>query len=241
MTREHYKTEVRSNGFSRNLVRFRLKAVRQTTKTELEMPSVKRAYATVLILLCLLLSNARYAEGQYTTPPYDGSWESLQKMPVPAWFDDGKIGIFIHWGPYSAMGFCKNNRGYAEHVPKGMYRDQDYYFPIVEKRWGARPPEFGYKDIIPHFKAENWDPDAWADLFQDVGAKYVVMTAEHHDGWANWDSDLTPWNAVDKGPKRDLVGDLGKALRKRGLKYAPSYHRERHQSFFREKTVCGGR
>ena len=166
---------------------------------------------------------------------YDGSWESLQKMPVPKWFDDGKIGIFIHWGPYSAMGFRKGGRGYAEHVPKMIYRDPDYYFPIVRERWGGVPPEFGYKDIISDFKAENWDPDAWADLFSKVGAKYVVMTAEHHDGWANWDSDLTPWNAVDKGPKRDLVGDLGKALRKRGLKYAPSYHRERHQSFFAKK------
>ena len=172
---------------------------------------------------------------QASQTPYDGSWESLQKMPVPGWFDDGKIGIFIHWGPYSAMGFRKNGRGYAEHVPKMMYRDPKYYFPIVKERWGGEPPEFGYKDIIPDFKAENWDPDAWADLFSEVGAKYVVMTAEHHDGWANWDSDLTPWNAVDKGPKRDLVGDLGKALRKRGLKYAPSYHRERHQSFFAKK------
>ena len=72
----------------------------------------------------------------------------------------------------------------------------------------------------------------WAELFEEVGAKYVVLTAEHHDGWANWDSDLTPWNAVDMGPKRDLVGDLGKAVRKRGLKYAPSYHRERHTGFF---------
>ena len=167
--------------------------------------------------------------------PYDGSWESLQKMPVPAWFDDGKIGIFIHWGPYSAMGFRKGGRGYAEHVPKLIYRDPGYYFPVVKERWGAQPPEFGYKDIIPDFKAENWDPNAWADLFAEVGAKYVVMTAEHHDGWANWDSELTPWNAVDMGPKRDLVGDLGKALRKRGLKYAPSYHRERHQSFFAKK------
>ena len=167
--------------------------------------------------------------------PYDGSWEALQKMPVPAWFDDGKIGIFIHWGPYSAMGFRKGGRGYAEHVPKLIYRDPDYYFPIVKERWGAQPPEFGYKDIIPDFKAENWDPDAWADLFSEVGAKYVVMTAEHHDGWANWDSELTPWNAVDMGPKRDLVGDLGKALRKRGLKYAPSFHRERHQSFFTKR------
>jgi alpha-L-fucosidase len=166
---------------------------------------------------------------------YDGSWESLQQMPVPAWFDDGKIGIFIHWGPYSVIGYRKGGRGYSEHVPKLMYGDPKHYYPYLEERWGATPPEFGYKDIIPEFTAENWDPDAWAELFKHVGAKYVVMTAEHHDGWANWDSDLTPWNAMDMGPKRDLVGDLGKALKKRDLKYAPSYHRERHQSFFAKR------
>ena len=173
-----------------------------------------------------------------TTALYDGSWEALQKMPVPAWFDDGKIGIFIHWGPYSAIGHRKRNRGYAEHVPKMIYEDSKYYYPYVKKRWGAKPPDFGYKDIIPEFKAEKWDPNQWAKLFEEVGAKYVVLTAEHHDGWANWDSDLTPWNAVDMGPKRDLVGDLGKAVRKRGLKYAPSYHRERHSGFFALKKYA---
>ena len=184
------------------------------------------------LLICL---HAGIAGAQDATPPYDGSWESLQKMPVPHWFDDGKIGIFIHWGPYSAIGYRKGGRGYAEHVPKMMYKDPKHYFPIIKQRWGAVPPEFGYKDIIPEFKAENWDPDAWAKLFKEVGFKYCVMTAEHHDGWANWDSDLTPWNAMDKGPKRDLVGDLGKALKKQGLKFAPSTHRERHQTFFCQK------
>lgn len=164
--------------------------------------------------------------------PYDGSWESLQKMPVPAWFDDGKIGIFIHWGPYSVIGYRKGARGYAEHVPKLIYEDPAHYYPYLKKRWGAHPPEFGYKDIIPEFKAEKWNPEEWAELFAEVGAKYIVLTAEHHDGWANWDSDLTPWNAVDMGPKRDLVGDLGKAVRAKGLRYAPSYHRERHTGFF---------
>ena len=190
---------------------------------------------TFCIVVFAILLNASQIRAQDTTPPYDGTWEALQKMPVPAWFDDGKIGIFIHWGPYSAIGFRKGGRGYAEHVPKLMYKDPNYYYPLVKERWGAAPPEFGYKDIINDFKAENWDPEAWAELFEEVGAKYVVLTAEHHDGWANWDSDLTPWNAVDKGPMRDIVGDLGVALRKRGLKYAPSTHRERHQSFFCKK------
>lgn len=178
-------------------------------------------------------------EGQQTNnPPYDGTWQSLQKMPVPAWFDDGKIGIFIHWGPYSVIGYRKGDRGYAEHVPKMLYEDPAHYYPYLKQRWGATPPEFGYKDIISQFTAEHWDPDQWAALFEEVGARYVVMTAEHHDGWANWDSELTPWNAVDKGPKRDLVGDLGKAVRKRGLKYAPSYHRERHTGFFAKEKYA---
>lgn len=193
----------------------------------------------LITLLCMFFNDISY--GQEVNKPYDGSWESLQKMQVPAWFDDGKIGIFIHWGPYSVIGHRKGNRGYAEHGPKILYEDPAYYYPYMKERWGANPPDFGYKDIIPEFKAENWNPEEWAELFAEVGAKYVVLTAEHHDGWANWDSDLTPWNSVDMGPKRDIVGDLGKAVRKYGLKYAPSYHRERHTGFFAtQKYVVNG-
>ena len=188
-----------------------------------------KAIPTVALATLLAISAARAAV------PYDGSWESLQKMPVPAWFEDGKIGIFIHWGPYSVLGYKKGDKGYAEHVPKEMYAHPQHYYPVLKERFGAAPPEFGYKDLVAHFKAEKWDPEAWAALFDEAGAKYVVLTAEHHDGWANWDSDLTPWNAMDKGPKRDLVGDLGMALRKRGIKYAPSTHRERHNTFFSSK------
>ncbi|MFC2090031.1 alpha-L-fucosidase [Bacteroidota bacterium] len=187
-----------------------------------------------LLMLTLVGCNSR-EDNSSELRTYDGSWESLQKMPVPAWFDDGKIGIFIHWGPYSVIGHKKGDRGYSEHVPKQIYADSAHYYSYLRNRWGAAPPEFGYKDIIPEFKAEKWEPEEWAELFAEVGAKYVVLTAEHHDGWANWNSDLTPWNAVDMGPKRDLVGDLGKALRTQGLKFAPSYHRERHTSFFAKK------
>ncbi|WP_406684709.1 alpha-L-fucosidase [Seonamhaeicola sp. MEBiC1930] len=187
------------------------------------------------VSVLILVSCKSEIKEEKVTLPYDGTWESLQKMPVPDWFNDGKIGIFIHWGPYSVIGHRKGGRGYAEHVPKLIYKDSSYYYPYLRERWGAAPPELGYKDIIPEFKAENWDPEAWAELFAEVGAQYVVLTAEHHDGWANWDSDLTPWNAMDKGPKRDLVGDLGKAVKAKGLKYAPSYHRERHTSFFTTK------
>jgi alpha-L-fucosidase len=167
-------------------------------------------------------------------PPvvYEPNWESLAGYPVPEWFDDAKFGIFIHWGGYSEFGYRKGDRGYAEHVPKMIYADPEHYYPVLEKRYGACPPEFGYKDLLQQFKAEKFDPEAWARLFDNAGARYVVLTAEHHDGYALWDSNLTDWCATKVGPMRDLVGDLGKAVRKRGLKYAPSYHRERHTGFF---------
>lgn len=163
---------------------------------------------------------------------YSYSWESLQTHPVPAWFEDAKFGIFIHWGPYSVIAYRKGGRGYAEHVPKEIYMDPEHYYPFMRKRFGAAPPEFGYKDVIPMFKAEKWNPEEWAELFQKAGARYVVLTAEHHDGYALWDSDLTIWCATKIGPMRDLVGELGRAVREKGMKYAPSYHRERHTGFF---------
>jgi alpha-L-fucosidase len=89
------------------------------------------------------------------------------------------------------------------------------------------------------FKAEHWDPDAWATLFKKAGAEYVMPTAEHHDGFALWDSSLTRWNAKQMGPHRDLIGDLAKAVRKVGLKYGVSNHRMEHYDFI--KPLPGSR
>jgi alpha-L-fucosidase len=185
-----------------------------------------------LLIAILAVQATAWFSGTTKAKKYEGNWESLADYPVPAWFDDAKFGIFIHWGGYSEFGYRKGGRGYAEHTPKMIYADSEHYYPVVEKRYGARPPEFGYKDLLREFKAEKWDPEQWAELFDQAGAKYVVLTAEHHDGYALWDSDLTDWCATKIGPMRDLVGELGKAVRKRGLKYAPSYHRERHPGFF---------
>jgi len=146
----------------------------------------------------------------YAQQPYRPDWESLKSIPVPRWFDDAKFGIFIHWGP-QAVSESNNLR--------------------------LDSPRFGYKDIIPLFKAESWDPNAWAELFHEAGARYVVLTGEHHDGYALWDSQLTQWCATKIGPKRDLVGELAKTCRARGLRFAPSYHRERHNGFFATATT----
>ena len=190
------------------------------------------------ILGVLLISIILTACGKKEAVKYTADWESMDGYPVPEWFDDAKFGIFIHWGGYSEFAYKKNNRGYAEHTPKGIYENPDFYYPYMEERYGAKPPDFGYKDILTRFKAEKFDPDAWARLFQDAGARYVVLTAEHHDGFAMWDSDLTEWSATKVGPMRDLVGDLGQAVRKLGLKYAPSYHRERHPGFCELHPRC---
>ncbi|MGQ1784468.1 alpha-L-fucosidase [Saccharicrinis sp. GN24d3] len=104
---------------------------------------IKNLPFLVLVVLALVACNNHKQEKSNDIKPYDGSWASLQKMPVPDWFDDGKIGIFIHWGSYSVIGHGKGGRGYAEHVPKMMYEDPEYYYPYVEERWGAKPLEFG--------------------------------------------------------------------------------------------------
>ncbi len=93
------------------------------------------------------------------------------------------------------------------------------------------PDKFGYKDFIPLFTAKKYDPAEWADLFTRAGAKYVVPVAEHHDGFAMWDSDITPWSAGKMGPKRDLTGELAKAVRKQNLIFGVSSHRIEHDAF----------
>ena len=191
------------------------------------------------LLLALLLNPVSAAEPS-SEGPYEPTWESLCTAPVPQWFDDAKLGIFIHWGAYSVAGSQPLIRGYAEHFPKRLYRNAKRFYPYMEATFGGHPPEFGYKDLIPLYKAEKWDPEAWADLFVKAGARYVIPVGEHHDGFAMWDSDLTQWDAVDMGPKRDVIGELAEAVRARGLKYGVSYHRERHHGFFGQRLHRSG-
>ncbi len=167
---------------------------------------------------------------------YEPTWDSLATAPVPEWWDQGKFGIFIHWGPYSVAGYKDRHRGYAEAITADMYKKPERYTEFMTKKFGATMPEFGYKDMVPLFTAKDWDPTAWAKLFKDAGATYVIPTGEHHDGYVLWDSELTPWTATKKGPMRDLIGDLAEAVRAEGMKYGISYHRERHPDRFTRAT-----
>jgi alpha-L-fucosidase len=156
--------------------------------------------------------------------PYRPDWESLQKYEVPAWYEDAKFGIFIHWGAYSVPAFGN------EWYPRNMYRPGTEEYKHQIATYGP-VDKFGYKDFLPMFKAEHFDPAAWAELFKKAGAKYVVPVAEHHDGFAMYDSGLSDWTAAKMGPHRDVIGDLGKAVRAAGLHFGISSHRVEHNFF----------
>lgn len=158
---------------------------------------------------------------------YEPKWESLDKRPTPDWFLDAKFGIFIHWGLYSVPGWGVKGE-YAEWYWNRMH-DQKAANPWWQYHRRVYGEKFDYADFAPLFRAENFDPDQWADLFARSGAKYIVPTSKHHEGFCLWPSaEATktwghPWNAVETGPKRDLMQDLSVAVRKRGIKFGFYY------------------
>jgi alpha-L-fucosidase len=156
--------------------------------------------------------------------PFRADWASLQAYRSPAWYDDAKFGIFIHWGVYSVPAFG------SEWYSRNMYVQGSKEFAHHVATYGPQS-QFGYKDFIPRFRAEHFDPAAWAKLFREAGARYVVPVAEHHDGFAMYDSKLSDWTAVKMGPKRDVIGQLATAIRAEGLHFGLSSHRAEHDWF----------
>jgi len=156
--------------------------------------------------------------------PYQPTWDSIKEhYRTPEWFRDAKFGIFLHWGLYSVPGH--GSEWYEKHMygnPGIVKWHADHFGP---------QDKFGYKDFIPLFTCAKFDADEWAVLFKKSGARYIVPTAEHHDGFALWDSALTKWDAKDMGPHRDLIGELATAVRKQGMKFGVSNHRIEHYTF----------
>lgn len=173
---------------------------------------------------------------------YAPDWSSLDTRPLPKWYDDAKVGIFIHWGVFSVPGFRS----------EWFWWDWQGDKPtpdVVEFMNKNYPPNFQYGDFAPEFKAEFFDPQQWASLFNASGAKYVVLTSKHHEGYTLWPSaNSWNWNAYDVGPHRDLVGDLADAIRKNtslrfGLYHSlyewfnPLYLSDKNQSFHKQDFV----
>lgn len=155
---------------------------------------------------------------------YKDSWESLQQYRVPEWYENAKFGIFIHWGVYSVPAFG------SEWYSRNMYIQGSREYEHHIKTYGNQK-DFGYKDFIPMFKAQKFHASEWVELFQAAGAQYVMPVAEHHDGFQMYDSELSEWNAVKMGPKRDVLGELFTEFDKSGLVSCASSHRVEHWFF----------
>ncbi len=176
----------------------------------------------IMITAAILLAMASAPAQEAPEGPYEPTWESLKAHdPAPEWFRDAKFGIYFHWGVYSVPAFG------SEWYPRNMHIKTNREYKHHVDTYGE-PSEFGYHDFVPMFKAEHFDAEAWADLFVKAGAQFAGPVAEHHDGFAMWDSALTPWNAMDKGPKRDLAGELAKAIRARDMRFVTSFHHARN-------------
>lgn len=152
------------------------------------------------------------------------TWESLSQYRVPHWYEDIKFGIFIHWGVYSVPAFR------SEWYPRGMYIQGTEEYKHHIETYGEQK-NFGYKDFIPMFKAEKFNPCEWADIFEKSGAQYVIPVGEHHDGFQMYQSDISEWNAAQKGPKRNVLGELYGEFDKKGLVKGVSSHRIEHWFF----------
>jgi alpha-L-fucosidase len=136
---------------------------------------------------------------------FQDNWESLSNYKLADWYRNAKFGIFIHWGIYSVPAFA--NEWYS----RNMYIQGSDEYEHHIKTYGKQK-DFGYKDFIPMFKAEKFDAEQWAQLFEDSGARYVVPVAEHHDGFQMYKSEISHFNAYEMGPKRDVLGELKVAL-----------------------------
>ncbi len=201
---------------------------------------MRTAFIISLLITFLLAACAPRTEepAAPAKPKFEPTWESLRQYQAPQWFEDAKFGIFIHWGVYAVPAFGNEwypRRMYLKKRTSGqgeiLSDEPDPCYTYHRQTYGPQK-EFGYKDFIPMFKAERFNPDEWADLFVKAGAKYVVPVAEHHDGFAMYQSGQTEWNAYEKGPKRDIAGLLKKAVEARGMRFGLSSHYAFNRAYY---------
>ena len=148
--------------------------------------------------------------------PFQPTMESLKQYKCPEWFRDAKFGIWAHWGPQAVP-------MHGDWYARGIYEQGSNHYKYHLEHYG-HPSKFGYKDIIPLWKAEKWDPDRLMALYKKAGAKYFVSMGSHHDNFHLWNSQHHKWNAVNMGPKRDVVAGWQKAAKKQGMRFGVSEH-----------------
>ncbi|MCO6047280.1 alpha-L-fucosidase [Aeoliella sp. ICT_H6.2] len=186
---------------------------------------LRRVSIGLLLTFTCVVSQSSVAQEHY-----EPTWESLARhQPAPEWFRDAKFGIYFHWGVYSVPAYGN------EWYPRNMHnQDGDVYRHHVEKY--GDPAEYPYDRFVPQFTAEHFDADDWVELFHKAGARFVGPVAEHHDGFAMWDSSVTPWNAKDRGPKQDIMGDIAKAARQRDMKVVATFHHARNNLWLKHRS-----
>jgi len=162
---------------------------------------------------------------------YHPDWDSLAQHPVPAWYKEKRLGIFLHWGVFSVP-------AYHDWYARNMYiKDSEEYKYHLE-HYGD-PKDFPFSNFIPDFKMDKFDPQYWAKLFREAGADYIVPVAEHHDGFQNYASELSHWNAMEMGPHRDITGDLLREAERVGMTLGLSTHRVEHWFFLGNARETG--
>ncbi len=157
-------------------------------------------------------------------PAFQGTAESLKAYRCPDWFRDAKFGIYVHWGVYSVP-------AQGEWYARNMYIPGQAAYDHHTRTYG-HPSTFGYKDLIPLWRAEKFDPDRLVGLFKDAGARYFTPCAIHHDNFDLWNSKHHRWNSVNMGPEQDITGLWRTATLKHGLRWGVTTHLERTYSWF---------
>ena len=168
---------------------------------------------TMLAVSAAMIGVAAMADGA----KYEPTWESLEaSYKTPEWYENAKFGIFCHWGMQCVP-------EYGDWYARGMYEPGSNKYKFHLQHYGD-PKEFGAKDLIPLWKADNWDPQELCALYKKMGAKFIVAMANHHDNFDNWDSAYQPWNSVNMGPKKDILKGWADAARANGLRFGASFH-----------------
>ncbi len=185
------------------------------------MKSIRRQLFIILTILPVLVLTAWIYNRKENLAHFEPTWESLSKKEIPQWLKDAKFGIYAHWGVYSiGIGPAWTEK----HLYNPEYKKGELLKKFEELVGGSLKDGKGYKDLVPFFKAENYDPVAWAELVKKSEAKFAGFSISHHDGFGLWDSEVYEWNAGKMGPKRDLYGDFVNELRKQGIRvYATSH------------------
>ncbi|MCD8166477.1 MAG: alpha-L-fucosidase [Bacteroides sp.] len=189
---------------------------------------MKKYFLLVVCQFALLSGWAQYEN-------YKLDWQKISEENhynrEPDWLKDAKFGIYLHWGVYSVPAY--SYEWYSRH----MFMDTRKEYHHHVKTYGD-PREFGYDSFIPMFTAEHFNAGEWADLFYRAGARFAGQVAEHHDGFAMWDSKITPWNAALMGPKRDVLGELSTEIKSHGMKFLSTFHHARwFQRYKNEKNI----